>query len=177
MFKVVVDGRQITEMHVDGGVSSQIFVPSQVFRTAAKDVPVGIPVVPGATGNIYAVVAGKLYPDACTVPQRVLPILGATTQALMYAHCRSELMSLYGQTLLAGMRYNLTALRQDVLVNAETLISIDQNEMTKLCKEGTKDGLAGPAWRFAPPDIAPGDGDYARSGARPRTVNTTPPGH
>lgn len=177
MFNVEIDGLQYTEMHVDGGVSSQVFVPSQVFRAAAKEIPVGIPVVPGATGNLYAVVAGKLYPDVNAVRRRVLPILGATTQSLMYAHCRSELMSLYGQAQLAGMQYHLTALRQDVLVNADTLISIDQNEMTKLCLEGGKDGLAGPAWRNAPPDICPGDGDYVRGGLRLRTVGPTASGH
>ncbi|HEV3387126.1 MAG TPA: patatin-like phospholipase family protein [Gemmata sp.] len=173
MFNVEIDGLQYTEMHVDGGVSSQIFVPSQVFRAAAKELPVGIPVLPGATGNLYAVVAGKLYPDVNAVKRRVLPILGATTQSLMYAHCRSELMSLYGQAQLAGMQYHLTALRQDVNVNAETLISIDQNEMTKLCLEGGKDGLAGPAWRYAPPDICPGDGDFVRGGLRLRTTGPT----
>jgi predicted acylesterase/phospholipase RssA len=164
MFNVEVDGKLVPEMHVDGGVSSQIFVPSLVFRAAAQGVTLGIPIVPGATGNLYAVVAGKLYPDANPIRRKVLPILGATTQSMMYAHCRSELMSLYGQSQLAGMQYHLTALSQDILVNAETLISIDQKEMTKLCTEGSKDGLAGPAWRYVPPDICPGEGDNVRPG-------------
>jgi predicted acylesterase/phospholipase RssA len=177
MFNVEIDGLQYTEMHVDGGVSSQIFVPSQVFRAAAKEIPAGIPIVPGATGNLYAVVAGKLYPDVAEVKRRVLPILGATTQSMMYASCRAELMSLYGQTQMSGMQYHLAALRQDMAVNADTLISIDQNQMTKLCTEGSKDGLAGPAWRFAPPEICPGDGDYVRGGLRLRTTGPTSFGH
>lgn len=176
MFNVVVDGQQYTEMHVDGGVSSQIFIPSHVFRAAAKDMPLNRPTMPGATGNVYAVVAGKLYPDASPIRQRVLPILGATTQSLMYAHCRAELMSLYGQSQMAGMQYHLTALSQDVIVNAETLISIDQKEMTKLCVEGTKNGLAGPAWRYGPPDISPGDGDYVRGGLQLKSPDVIPAG-
>lgn len=176
MFNVEIDGQKYTEMHVDGGVSSQIFVPSLIFRAAAKEIPPNTPVVPGSIGNLYAVVAGKLYPDACPIPRRVLPILGATTQSLMYAHCRSELMSLYGQSQLAGMRYHLVALNQDVAVNAETLISIDQKEMTKLCVEGSKDGLAGPAWRYAPPDICPGDGDAVRGDLRFRSNSIVPCG-
>jgi predicted acylesterase/phospholipase RssA len=176
MFHVEIDGQHYTEMHVDGGVSSQVFVPSLVFRAAAKELPAGVPIVPGSTGNLYAVIAGKLYPDANPIPRRVLPILGATTQSLMYAHCRSELMSLYGQAQLAGMQYHLTALSQDISVNADTLISIDQKEMTKLCVEGGKDGLAGPAWRYAPPDICPGDGDAVRGGLRVRTNGILPCG-
>jgi predicted acylesterase/phospholipase RssA len=173
LFNVEVDGKPATELHVDGGVSSQIFVPSLVFRAAAHEIPPKSPVVPGATGNLYVVVAGKLYPDAGTTRQKVLPILGATTQSIMYAHCRAELMSLYGQAQMSGMQYHLTALRQDILVNVETLMSIDQKEMTKLYADGIRDGVAGPAWRYAPPDICPGDGDYVRGGVRLRTASHT----
>ena len=70
MFNVEVDGRPATEMHADGGVASQIFVPSHIFRAAAERMPTGTPVVPGATGNLYAVVAGKLFPDAAPVKGR-----------------------------------------------------------------------------------------------------------
>lgn len=146
------DGRPVTELHTDGGVTSQLFVPANVFRVAAGPGP-GKPGVPGATGNLYAVVAGKLYADGAPVRQRVLPILGATTESVMYAGCRSELGNLHGQAVLSGMRFHLTALRQDLDVNAETLISIDQGEMQKLYREGERDGMAGPAWQFSPPDL------------------------
>jgi hypothetical protein len=175
MFNVEIDGKKYTEMHVDGGVSSQVFVPSHVFR-AAKDMPASSATGVDSTGNLYAVVAGKLYPDSSAIQPRVLPILGATTQSLMYAHCRSELMSLYGQAQLAGMQYHLTALSQDINVTAETLISIDQKAMTRLCIEGSKNGLAGPAWRYAPPDICPGDGDVVRAGLRVSGANQAPGG-
>ncbi len=165
-FVVEVDGQPSAELHTDGGVSSQIFVPSVVFRTASQGVVNAAGGIPGGTGNLYAVVAGKLYPDAAPVRRRVLPILGATTETLMYAHCRAELMSLYGQARIAGMQYHLTALKQDVPANSETPISIDQKEMTKLYAEGMREGVAGPAWRYAPPDICPGDGDIVRGGLR-----------
>src|SRR5262245_27349599 len=158
-FSVEVDGQPTTEMHVDGGVSSQIFVPSVVFRAAGAHTPPGAGAVPGANGNLYAVVACKLYPDASAVKPRVLQILGATTEAILYAHCRAELMSLYGQTKIAGMQYHLTALRQDMTVSVGTNMSINPAEMSKLYSEGIKDGVAGPLWRYAPPDICPGDGD------------------
>jgi predicted acylesterase/phospholipase RssA len=165
-FTVDVDGQPSTELHVDGGVASQIFVPSVVFRAAAASVPPGAAVVPGAGGNLYAVVAGKLYPDARPVKQRVLRILGATTETILHAHCRAELMSLYGQARVAGMQYHLTALRQDAVVKVETNMNIDPGEMSKLYAEGLKDGVAGPLWRYAPPEICPGEGDQVRGGLR-----------
>lgn len=170
-FTVEVDGQQATELHVDGAVASQVFVPSMVFRAAGANSSPGATVLPGANGNLYAVIAGKLYPDASPVKPRVLRILGATTETILYAHCRAELMSLYGQARVAGMQYHLTALRQDAVVNVQSNISIDPQEMTKLYAEGLKDGVVGPAWRYAPPDICPGDGDFVRGGLRLRTTN------
>jgi len=161
------NGEHVTEMHADGGITSQIFVPSHVFG-ASPGKGAGAPVVPGATGNLYAVVAGKLYADAAPVRQRVLPILGATTESIMYAHCRAELGNLHGQAVLAGMRYHLTSLRQETIVNAETLLSIDQGEMQKLFREGEQDGLAGPAWQFSPPDLCGPAPVFLRSSSRPR---------
>jgi predicted acylesterase/phospholipase RssA len=151
-FSVEIDGKMVTELHCDGGVSSQIFVPPIVFKAAGP----ADPNLPATRGHLYAVVSGKLYPDATPVKQRVLPILGATTGTIMYAHCRAELMSLYGQAKLAGMQYHLTALRQDLMVNADTSMTFDQAEMTRLYAEGVRDGIAGPKWRGDPRDLAPG---------------------
>jgi hypothetical protein len=148
-------------MHADGGATSQIFVPPQVFATAAgPHADTDPPAAAGSNGNLYAVVAGKLYPDAVEVRPRVLPILGATTEAIMYAHCRAELGNLYGQARLAGMRFHLTALPADVEVSAETLISIDPVAMQKLYQCGEEMGAAGPAWAYAPPDICSPAGPY-----------------
>jgi predicted acylesterase/phospholipase RssA len=146
------DGTTATELHVDGGVTSQLFVPSTVFRAAGD----GSGAVPGANGNLYAVVSGKLYPDAGPVRPRVLPILGAATGSIVYAHCRAELGNLYGQARLSGMRFHLAALRQDVTVVAETPLGLDPEEMAKLYREGERDGLAGPDWGYAPPDVCAG---------------------
>lgn len=154
-------GESVTELHADGGITSQIFVPSHVFRSAA-------PAIAGANGNVYAIVAGKLYPDAGEVKPRVLPILGATTESVMYAHCRVELANMYGQAQLAGMRFHRTSLRQDMAVNAETLISIDQGEMQKLYSEGEQDGLNGPRWEFTPPDLCGPAPVYFQNASQPR---------
>jgi predicted acylesterase/phospholipase RssA len=151
-FQVEVDGKTVTELHADGGVSSQIFVPPVVFKAART----GDSTAPGAAGNLYAVVSGKLYPDANPVKQSILPILGATTGTIMYAHCRAELMSLYGQAKLAGMKYHLTALRQDLLVDVDTSLTFKKEVMTRLYSEGVRDGVGGPSWRYDPSDIAAG---------------------
>jgi hypothetical protein len=171
-FHLDVDGKPVTELHADGGVTAQLFVPSQVFAAAATgdDGRVHPAEVPGSNGNLYVVISGKLYPDAAPVRRRVLPVLGATTGALLYAHCRAECANLYGLSRAAGMRYHLTALAQG-FDTVDSSVTFDQKEMTKLFHEGYRNG-AGPEWASTPPSLSPGDNDYIRTGLK---LHTAPP--
>ena len=184
-FDVEVDGRKASELHADGGISAQLFVPSHVFAAAAKAAAedaaagrlAGPPgeVMPPA-GNLYVVVAGKLYPDAGPVRPHVLPVLHATTGTLLYAYCRADLANLYGLARASGLRYHLTALRPGFRT-VETSVDFNQHEMAKLFREGVDQGTAGPAWQPGPPTLSPGDGDYIRTGLRLRSPPAAaPPG-
>jgi predicted acylesterase/phospholipase RssA len=154
-FEIDVDGKQSTEMHVDGGVSAQLFCPSAVFSAAAARQHEGT--------NLYIIVAGKLYPDAKAVRERVLPVLAATTSSHVYSHRRGELTNMYGLARSAGMRYHLSALRQDFLA-ADVAIKFDQMELGRLYQEGLEKGGSPQSWMATPPELAPGDGDYIRNG-------------
>ena len=173
-FELEVDGKRVTELHADGGVTAQLFVPSHVFAmataAAADDAGKGIP-TPEA-GNLYVVVAGKLYPDASPVRARVLPVLGASTGALMYAYCRADLSNLYGMSRASGLRFHLTAL-QSGFQTLENSVDFDRIEMQKLFDEGVCQGVAGPAWMSGPPSLSPGDGDYIRTGVKLRRMTGT----
>jgi hypothetical protein len=151
-------------LHADGAVTAPLFMPPGVFATAALRAGPHPKPLPGGP-NFYAVVAGKLYPEAGPVRRRVLPVLGATTSAILYAQCRAELANTFWQSRLAGMRYHMIALRQDADVTADTSVSFDPELMQRLYGEGLNDGMAGPAWSYVPPVLIPGD-DYAR-GPRP----------
>ena len=160
-FHLDVDGRRVTELHADGGTTAPLFVPSDVFAAAAD----------GGTApdaGLYLVVAGKLYPDATVVRRRVLPVLSASTTAILHAHCRAECTNLYGLARSAGLRYHLTALPQDFRT-VDSSAWFDPDEMTKLFAEGLRQGTSGPAWWTAPPALSPADADYIRSGLKLRT--------
>jgi hypothetical protein len=169
-FDLEVDGRKMTELHADGGTTAQLFMPSHVFAmatAAAREHDKGTE--PAEVGNFYAVVAGKLYPDAAPVRSRVLPVLGASTGALMYAYCRADLCNLCGMAQASGLRYHLTAL-QAGFQTLETSVDFDQKEMQKLFDEGMCQGMAGPAWQSGPPTLSPGDGDFIRTGVKLRSM-------
>lgn len=178
-FDLEVDGKKVTELHADGGVTAQLFVPSHVFAAVAEGmaadtanttpVPVGGAIIPPPdAGSLYVVVAGKLYPDAVPVQPKMLPVLGATTGALLYAYCRADLANLYGLARASGLRYHLTALRPGFRT-LDHAVDFDQKQMTKLYEEGRSQGATGTAWMPGPPTISPGDGDYIRTGTKLRT--------
>jgi predicted acylesterase/phospholipase RssA len=182
-FEVEVDGRKATELHVDGGVTAQLFVPSPVFAAAARGViedagrpgpPPGVDPMP-AGGNLYVVVAGKLFPDANPVRPRVLPVLGASANSVIYAHCRADLANLYGLSRAAGLRYHLASLRQD-FPTLDTSVDFDPKAMNELYAEGVSQGTNGQAWAYGPPTLSPGDGDFIRTGLKLRTPPIGLPG-
>ncbi len=178
-FKLDVDGEEVTELHVDGGVTAQLFMPSQVFAAAAEGAagdgtrsgtPPGDDPMPPA-GNLYVVVSGKLYPDAAPVKPKVLPVLGATSGALIYSYCRAELANLYGLARASGLKYHLTALRQK-FPHLPTSVDFDQEAMTRMFEEGKAQAMAG-GWMDGPPTLSPSDGDYIRTGLDLKRVGPT----
>ena len=171
-FDLEVDGKHVTELHVDGAATAQLFVPSHVFALANAGITGDATNATNAeTGNLYAIVAGKLYPDAEPVRAKVLPVLGATTSALIYAYCRADLSNLYGMSRASGLRFHLTALRPG-FPTLETSVSFEPKALQQLFQEGVAQGSSGPAWKSGPPTLSPGDGDYIRNGVRLRTVPT-----
>lgn len=170
-FRVEIDGRPETEYHTDGGITAPLFVPPNVFMSAAPG-PGAAPAFGGA--SFYAIVAGKLYPDEGPVRRRILPVLGASAAALLLAHTRAELANMYWQSRFAGLRFHMIALRQDADIHADSPVSFDQELMTRLYEEGRRDGEDGPNWMYAPPALSPCDGGYARGSSRLRTMPAVP---
>jgi predicted acylesterase/phospholipase RssA len=155
-FVTEVNGQRQVELHVDGGITAPLFMPAGVFAAAALLAgPNFQPNPPPGAPNFFAIVAGKVYPEVGPVRRRILPVLAATTSAILFAQCRSELTNMYWQSRLSGMRYQMIALRQDAEIAVDTAVSFDQDVMQQLYQEGLKDGQAGPAWTFLPPSLNP----------------------
>jgi predicted acylesterase/phospholipase RssA len=148
------------ELHVDGGVTSTLFVPAQVMD-AAKAKPGEAP------ADLYVVVAGKYYSETAPVRPRLIGVLKASGGAMLRASYRKDVSNLYLASKLAGVHFHSLALRQDYEIE-ETSIDFDQAAMHKLYVEGVKVGVDGPAWDAAPPDRGPGEADDIRTGPRRR---------
>lgn len=84
----VVDGKQIEELHSDGGSSAQFFtLPEQLI------------VEPNHAGkenlHIYVIINNALIPEFAMSPERALPIMARAYAILLKTHTRQGLMALY----------------------------------------------------------------------------------
>lgn len=138
------------EWHGDGGASAPLFLPPNQLRKDAT-------AAAGGT-DVYILVAGKFYPDPAPVHQRVLSVLGASVASILYAHCRSELASLYHLARLAGAGYHVTALAQDFPTSGDS-VSFDPSELQRLFEAGYRQGAGGPVWYPAPPSESAATGN------------------
>ena len=159
---MMVDGKPITEMHVDGGVTTSIFVPSAVFDAIAKEQKNGD--LPGSKANLFAIVSGKYYPTQAPVKPKVIKLLKASGGAILHAQLRRDLANLALTSKLSGATYHSLALRQDFPID-DAALEFDQKVMNQLFVEGLKIGLEGPSWDSNPPERSGGD-DEIRSGSR-----------
>ena len=160
--EVEVDGKKYRELHCDGGATSTIFVPPAVFEAARSDPTADTP------GRLTVIVAGKLYPDPSPVRRRVLPVLAATAEALLYSNTRAELATLGAKAQGAGLEYTQVQLRQD-FVTLEDSLRFDKTEQTRLLAEGMRVGteeFTQPGLKATAPDVP-----TIRTGVKLRRVN------
>lgn len=156
---VTVDGKPLTERHVDGGVSNALF-----FRPPYT--PPELRHDPAASlygSNVYTLVAGKLYADPTTVSRRSLLIAADSVSTLIYAQTRGDLLKLYTACLLTGMNYYTAAIPADFLA-PESSTDFDPKEMTRMFDEGRRRAASGMEWRTTPPGLEPGEGAFLRTG-------------
>lgn len=150
---IEVNGRKTTERHVDGGVTTPVFVPTSVFEHADTD------------AKLYVVVAGKYYAEEKEVRPRLLKVVTASGGAMMSAQTRRSVANLYHLSKAHNVQFHAIALRQDFAIE-ESKIDFEPAAMTKLFNEGVHLGVSGPKWETQPPDLGPGDDAEIRTGSR-----------
>jgi predicted acylesterase/phospholipase RssA len=159
---VELDGKTYTEMHMDGGVTSPVWVPTQVLTSAELD-PTK-PVQAQKPAELYVVLAGKPFPDAIPLEPKLLPVLAAFIGTAQGAQNRNALSNLYHQATMSGVQFRMTAVAADFSTPAGGL-EFDRKEMNRLFDEGYRVGN-GLFWCSAPPERGPGDVDAIRTGNR-----------
>ncbi len=137
---VEADGRRWTELHVDGGVTAQLFLyPSSLdWRRVTQRLGVRGP------PTLYVIRNAKLAPAWHTVPRRVPQIAGATISTLIRTQGVGDIAQTYLNALRDGIDFRLTYIPSDFDGVAQR--AFDPAYMRRLFALGRAAGRDGTAW-------------------------------
>lgn len=157
---VDVDGKCVTERHVDGGVSQALFIhppyvpPEHRSKNPNTDL---------AGTNLYLVVAGKLYSDLEKIRPMAFNLVGKEMSAVLYAQARGDLQRMYTLSMLTGMNFHMTSIPPEYPAPTSGL-AFDIPSLTGMFNEGYRITCEGKAWRTTPPGTGPGESSTVRGG-------------
>jgi hypothetical protein len=135
------------EMHVDGGISAQVFLlPTHVtFRDLDKLLP------SPARHRIFVIRNAKLAPTHHPVEASALPVSERSLSTLILNQSVADVQRIYLQALRESAEYNLAAIPAPFSHARQQ--PFDQNYMRALFKFGFDQALQGNPWMKAPPGL------------------------
>jgi hypothetical protein len=160
--EVEVNGRRFTEMHVDGGATTGVFLRASTLHVDQESLKTGRPL---AGSDVYVVVAGKLYSDPSCTDRRTVRIGESALQSMLYSQTRGELFRIYALCAAGEMNYHLAAIPEDFKVGTEAM-KFDPEAMRRLYDAGYAAATGGHAWRGTPPGAEPHEQTRPRTGTQ-----------
>lgn len=144
MIEVEADGRRFEEMHVDGGVTSQVFVyPTGLdWRRVKQRLAVEGPPSLHVINNNRGLLAWE------TAPRRVLPILLRSVDSLIRTQGIGDLAQIYLLAQRDGLRFNLAYIPASFKEQPQE--KFDPVYMRKLFELGFERASAGYPWTAGP---------------------------
>lgn len=144
--KVKVDGQIYDEMHVDGGVTRQIYVTPVNLPIKAFDALYPKP----PNRRIFLVHNGKMTPEYGAVTPSTYQIAGQSINALMLYQHKGDNYRIYRMAKDAGADFNSVSIPPTFEFKSEE--KFDLNYQRALFEEGMRVGKA-KQWRKAPVDV------------------------
>jgi hypothetical protein len=140
MFQVQVEGKRYDELHVDGGVTSQVFLGATGLdwrQIAERLRAVGAP-------QLYVIRNARLAPQWEPVEPRLGPIMARSIASLIRDQGIGDMARIYLVAKRDGMEFNLARVPADFAVEAGELF--DRNYMQALFERGFVAGRQGDFW-------------------------------
>ena len=144
---VRVGERVYDELHVDGGVASQVFLyPAQLDLRHAKE-QVGVT----GTQTVYVIRNGSLQPDWSEVKPKVMPVALSSINTLIRTQGIGDLYRIYLGAKRDGIIYRLAYIPGDFDLEAEE--EFDPKYMRALFDLGYEMARDGYDWETSPPGV------------------------
>ena len=146
LIDVEAQGRHFAEMHVDGGVTTNVLIlPEAVLVSGTPVFP------PDARPKVYIVMNGKLSPDFDVVKASTLPIVTRSFETSVRANTRNTLLASYQFAKGRNWEFNLTSVDPDY--PKPNSIGFDQAYMQQLFDHGHQRGRSGIIWQSTPAEF------------------------
>jgi hypothetical protein len=144
--KVDVNGRRFDELHVDGGVTAQLFFAPPRVRFPHYDKAVFGHL---RSRTLYVIRNGKLAPDYKTTEERALPLAIRSIATLTKYQGLADLRRLDLVARQNNARLLFTSIPSDFSLIAQS--EFDIGYLQKLFSVGEEMGASGQAWKSGPP--------------------------
>jgi predicted acylesterase/phospholipase RssA len=143
---VRVEGRTYEELHVDGGVTQQVFVSRPSLATRDGD-----PWSKRTATRLFIIRNGKISPEWEAVEAGIFSISRRSISTLIKNQGVGDLYRIYAKAQIDGTDFNLAAIPSEFGVTREELFEL--RYMQALYDEGYRAGFRGYPWMKGPPGL------------------------
>ena len=146
--QVRVGGQDYDELHVDGGVTRQVFIAPSLFSFVSHDQKPGRP---ATKPRLYVIRNGKIDPEWQSVNENVLSITQRSISTLIKNQGIGDLYRIYSVTKREGIDFNLASIPSDFTDTSNE--PFDQRYMISLFDRGYDLASHNYSWAKAPPGM------------------------
>lgn len=142
MIQAASNGRQLQELHSDGGSTAQILTPPLLIATEFPSRK------PTQQVNLYVIVNNALIPEFDVTPNRTVSAVGRAYSTFLKSQAQSELTALYNYARRTGARFHVASIEAQVPYSM--LNPLDRNYMHAVYRLGYEQTTSGALWKDTP---------------------------
>jgi hypothetical protein len=146
--QVRVGGQTYDELHVDGGITRQVFIAPSIFSFVSHDEKPGRP---ATKPRLYVIRNGKIDPEWQSVSENVVSITQRSISTLIKNQGIGDLYRIYSVTKASGIDFNLASIPADFSETSNE--PFDQKYMIALFDRGYDLASHDYSWVKAPPGM------------------------
>lgn len=146
---VTANGKQYEELHVDGGVTRQVFLYPPGFTPKEIDSAIGWKL----KRRVFIVRNTRIDPEFSVTKEQLIPIASRSISTLIKTQGIGDLYRIHSTAKRDGVDYNLAYIPTDFNVKAKS--EFDKEYMNALFLRGYQLGRAGYPWHKSPPGLDP----------------------
>lgn len=143
--KVEVNGQTYDEMHVDGGVKTQVFLHGAMLDLAEAARTLGGDEKLEDRSTIYLIRNGKIEPEPKQVRRNTLEIGGRAISSMIQSSAGNDIFRIYTFAKRDGFNFYYAGIPAEVKIESAELF--DRDAMKKLYDLGYEMALSGEVWR------------------------------